>query len=285
MYITEKTLDDLLYRVVSKLLQRGATIGASRGKTSELTGVLLHLTDPRARLSRTEKKGHIFSCLGELLWYLSKSNSVQFISHYVPKYEKESDDGHTVYGGYGPRLFAMRGEYDQIQNVITLLRNRPSSRRAVIQLFDAEDIAQDHIEIPCTCTLQFLIRERRLNMITYMRSNDAFFGLPHDVFAFTMLQEIVARSLGVELGTYKHCVGSLHLYDEHRISAQQYIEEGYQARVRMPPMPTGDPFRSIGMLLQAESTIRNGHAVTRNCYRLTYIGKMLSAYFRSINIF
>ena len=43
-------------------------------------------------------------------------------------------------------------------------------------------------------------------MLTYMRSNDAYWGLPHDVFAFTMLQEILARSLTLELGTYKHAV-------------------------------------------------------------------------------
>ena len=59
-----------------------------------------------------------------------------------------------------------------------------------------------------------------------MRSNDAFKGLPHDVFCFTMLQEIFARTLGVHVGVYKHAVGSLHLYDKDRQKANQYLKEG-----------------------------------------------------------
>ena len=54
-------------------------------------------------------------------------------------------------------------------------------------------------------------------------------GPDHDVFAFTMLQEIMARSLGVEVGTYKHAVGSLHLYEDDRQKAQQFDSRGLQA--------------------------------------------------------
>lgn len=261
MYIKEKSLDDLLHKVTSKLLKSRNRIKASRGDATELTGVLLQLTDPRARLSRTEKKGHVFSCLGELLWYLAGTNDLHFISYYVPRYEQESDDGQTIHGGYGPRLFNMAGQYNQIENVLNLLKKRRSSRRAVIQLFDAEDIARHHKEIPCTCTLQFMVRNGRLHMFTYMRSNDAFLGLAHDIFAFTMLQEIMARAIGVDIGAYKHAAGSLHLYDCHKKDAQQYIDEAFQSRVPMPPMPTGDPWRSIRMVLEAEYQIRNGNVV------------------------
>jgi thymidylate synthase len=204
-------------------------------------------------------EGQAFSALGELLWYLSKSNELAFIEFYLKQYTEESDDGQTVYGGYGPRLFNMRGVHDQIANVIALLKARPSSRRAVIQIFDAGDIAADHKEVPCTCTLQFFLRKDRLHMFTSMRSNDAFFGLPHDVFAFTMLQEIIARSLSVEPGTYSHAVGSLHLYEEKKAEAQQYLNEGWQSTKHpMPPMPDGDPWSSIEAVLQAEARIRSG---------------------------
>lgn len=37
-----------------------------------------------------------------------------------------------------------------------------------------------------------------------MRSNDAYLGFPHDVFFFTMIQELVARSLGIRVGDYHH---------------------------------------------------------------------------------
>ena len=199
---------------------------------------------------------------------MAKSNELSFIAHYLSHYREESDDGHTVYGAYGPRLFNMRRN-NQVGNVIALLRKKPASRQAVIQLFDAADIAKRHKGIPCTCTFQFMIRERRLHLLTNMRSNDAFLGLSHDIFSFTMLQEIVARTLSVEIGTYKHAVGSLHLYDRNRKAAQRYLEEGWQSTtICMPPMPPGDPWNSIGKVLRAERAIRLNRTVNVQDLRL-----------------
>lgn len=259
MEISEETLDDLLQGVLTKLLKSTTRIEATRGKTSELLGVLLELRNPRARLSHTEKKGKVFSGLGEWLWYLKKTNSLKFIKYYLSRYKKESEDNRTIYGAYGPRIFGHRDQ-DQYQNVINLLQDQPTSRRAVIQLFDAQDIATRRKEIPCTCSLQFLVRDQQIHLLVHSRSNDAFFGLPHDVFAFTMLQEMVAVALGHHLGTYRHFVGSLHLYDDKREAAEQYVEEGWQPTVgvAMPIMPAGDPWPAINKVLRAESTIRNG---------------------------
>jgi thymidylate synthase len=259
MYIAKTTLDDLLRQVFEKVVKHGVTVRASRGETLELGSVLLRLSNPRARLSHTEKKGKVFSGLGELLWYLAGSNDLKFIAYYLQQYEEDSEDGKTIYGAYGPRMFNLRG-HDQIHNVVTLLNRKPESRRAVIQLFDAEDLAAPRKEIPCTCSLQFMIRAGRLNMATVMRSNDAYLGLSHDVFAFTMIQEILARTLKVELGGYTHFVGSLHIYRKHRNAVQKYLQEGWQPtqNVAMPEMPNCDPRPSVEALLQAEAAIRRG---------------------------
>jgi thymidylate synthase len=90
-----------------------------------------------------------------------------------------------------------------------------------------------------------------------MRSNDAFMGLPHDVFAFTFIQELVARSLGVELGIYRHLVGSLHLYDTDRSKARKFLKEGWQATTAMQPMPDGDQWPNVERVLQLEPLARN----------------------------
>jgi thymidylate synthase len=136
MQISDRILDDLLRKVFQRLLASKHQITASRpGTARELIGVLLKLERPRARLSRSETRGRAFSCLGEFLWYLSGDNQLDFIRYYIKDYEKESDDGKTVYGGYGPRIFCQRG-HNQLENVIKLLSKQPTSRRAVIQLFD-----------------------------------------------------------------------------------------------------------------------------------------------------
>jgi thymidylate synthase len=259
-----ETLDDALLKLYPELLSRESNVAASRGKNTEILGVLIEIERARARLSRSETRGRLFSSLGELLWYLSGDNRLDFIEPYIPRYRRESEDyGRSVYGGYGPRLLRQRGN-DQIENVIALLREHSASRRAVIQIFNAEDIANKHTEIPCTTTLQFFVRDTCVHLIVNMRSNDAFIGLPHDVFCFTMLQEIVARTLGCELGSYRHFVGSMHLYDTDRPHANNLIEEGFQSRIEMPPMPYGDPWPAIGAVLAAEARIRSGELFDAN---------------------
>ncbi len=254
-YFKGSTLDDVMRLVIDEIQLNGSWIEPSKGGCKELTGVLLEIENPRARFSRTETKGKPFSSLGELCWYLAKTNDLEFISYYISTYE-EYADGNTIYGGYGPRLFSWR-EINQVAQVISILRKKPNTRQAVIQLFDAVDIVEDHKDIPCTCTMQFLIRDKKLQMVTYMRSNDVIIGLPHDVFCFTMLQEIIATTLSLEMGYYKHSVGSIHLYDANKDDASRFLNEGWQSTdMAMPPMPPSNPWPAIQVLLNAEADIR-----------------------------
>ncbi len=256
MYVQKETLDGLLRHVFEALLSEDRLVTASRGDFKEIFGACLHLTNPLARLSRSESKGKIYSALGEFLWYLSKETRLDFIDYYVPgRFQEESDDQITVRSGYGERLQAWRGT-NQLENVVQLLQKHRTSRRATIQLFDASDLTERYASIPCTCTLQFLVRDDRLHMFVAMRSNDAYLGLPPDIFSFTMLQEMVARAVGVELGEYKHCAGSLHLYEKHFEVAQQYLDEGWQDPASMPAMPMGDPHDGIEWLRGIEESAR-----------------------------
>lgn len=263
-------IDELMQAVFKRLLsgnRENFRVESRKGKSTEIFGALLELSNPRARLSRSRGRSPVFSALGELVWYLAASNSLDFIEHYIVGYREFSDDGITLSGAYGPRIFSPRRwdlpRDDEWQRVIDTLRARSGSRNAVIQLFSNQDAELQSNDIPCTCVIQFLVRRKKLQMYVHMRSNDAFLGLPHDIFSFTMLQEIAARELGVELGAYKHSAASLHLYDDTedrrpRMGAQQYVDEGLHDVVAMPAMPDGDPWPSIKELVLAEELIRSG---------------------------
>ncbi|MES1189477.1 MAG: thymidylate synthase, partial [Steroidobacter sp.] len=102
------------------------------------------------------------------------------------------------------------------------------------------------------------IRDNRLEAEAHMRSNDAVNVLPHDVFAFTMIQEILSRMLRIEPGIYRHSVGSFHIYEQERDQKKvtQFMSEGCQANIAMPSMPQGDPWPAIKLVLKAEERIR-----------------------------
>jgi len=260
MEISREGLDDVLIELYQALQTTEGRNEGTRGPTKELLGVTVRISNPRCRLSRSEDRGKPFSALGELLWYLSGSDKLEFIEPYVPPYKQDAVDG-VLPGAYGPRLFKKGGSIDQVANVTALLREQPGSRRAVIQLFDAEDIVVRKTEIPCTTTLQFHLRDARLHLSVAMRSNDAYLGLPHDVFCFTMLQEMMARRLKAELGQYIHHAGSMHVYEDRFEAMARYVEEGFQRLNPMPEMPPGDPFEIVPILLDAEDRIRHGDLV------------------------
>jgi hypothetical protein len=98
-HIAADTLDDLLREVIEQIQTRGTRIFPTKGEALELPGMLLEITNPRARLSRTEMRGKLFSALGELCWYLAGTNELDFIRYYIPFYVDVADDG-KIYGGY-----------------------------------------------------------------------------------------------------------------------------------------------------------------------------------------
>ncbi|MEZ2541791.1 thymidylate synthase, partial [Escherichia coli] len=143
LLVTAECVDDLINDVHQAILADGLSNDPTKGSTLEILGAYLVLTDPRRRISRTESRGKLISCLGEFLWYLSAQNDLEFIKHFIPRYAESAESDGKIHGGYGPRLFNMRGLYNQLKNVINLLQEKKPTRRAVIQLFDASDL------VPC----------------------------------------------------------------------------------------------------------------------------------------
>jgi thymidylate synthase len=270
MEISGESLDEILVDLYRRLLESGGENSGSRGDLYEFLGVSLRLTRPRSRVSLSESRGKPFSALAELFWYLSGSGDLEFIEPYIPEYRKEARDG-IIPGAYGPRIFRMRSGINQLDSVANLLKWNPTSKRAVVQIFNAEDIALDYPasecenfyypETPCTVSLQFHLRDGRLHLAANMRSNDAFKGLPHDVFCFTMIQEMMARRLNADLGEYLHYAGSMHIYNNNVDGVRDYLTEGHHKIEEMPEMPQQNPFDMVGDLLAAEKKIRSGQNI------------------------
>ena len=198
-------------------------------KVKELLNYSFTIEHPCDRMlsipGRTEKiKRYIF---GELMWYLSGNDRVDYISKYSKFWNNITDDGIHSNSAYGKYIFgsmSRKGDgvnYDKIFDHVErynqwdwckeLLQKDPNTREAVInikpvQMYDTKDVV-------CTLALNFYIRDNKLHLTTYMRSNDAIKGLTYDVFMFTFLQELMAAELGVELGRYHHVVTNLHIYE------------------------------------------------------------------------
>lgn len=200
-------IDDIYLSVCAKLLKAPKV-----GNTRELNNMQFTLTDINNNIVsiRNISPTYLF---GELLWYFTGRNSVDFIGAFGSMWKKISDDGKTSNSAYG-YLMKSAFNFDQIQTVIDLLRKDPNSRRAVINLNTPNDEVIETKDEPCTIALQFLIRDRKLHCTGIMRSNDIWFGFPYDVTFFTELQKYIASELHVGYGIYTHFVTSLHMYEK-----------------------------------------------------------------------
>jgi thymidylate synthase len=98
------------------------------------------------------------------------------------------------------------------------------------------------------------VRAGKLEAITTMRSNDVILGLPYDIFLFTMLQEMMAVELELELGVYHHIVGSLHIYESDLDWSKEIVEANPTIVESMPRMLT---VAGIDALLEGERQTRD----------------------------
>ena len=159
----------------------------------EVINAITVISDPTKCISRNKIRNlPMRYCIGELLWYLSGNNKLTGIRNYTKNWDRMSDDGETVNSNYGYLIQEYYG-FNQLDHIEQMLRKNPETRQAVIHLKPA--MYKPTKDLPCTVCLQFFIRENKLYMTTYMRSNDLWMGFPYDVFQFTCLQIYLAMKL------------------------------------------------------------------------------------------
>lgn len=185
----------------------GAVIG-------EIINATTVIEDPtRCILKSKIRKLPMRYLVGELLWYLSGKNTLKSIQTITHAWDRMSDNGVTVNSNYGWCIQEKFG-FNQWEYVRELLLQDPNTRQAILHIKTAEDsIKNPTKDMNCTIALQFMLREGKLHLTVTMRSNDLWMGFPNDVFQFTAMQILMAMQLGVEVGTYTHHAGSLHLYE------------------------------------------------------------------------
>jgi thymidylate synthase len=167
------------------------------------------------------KVNYPFMC-AEAAWILSGSNRLEDIYPYMKFYANFSDDRTFLRGGYGPKVV------DQIGYVVDCIEKDRDTRQAVINIW--RERPGPSLDIPCTLSMQFLLRNNKLYCTTTMRSNDIVKGFTYDVFTFSMISFAILLELrkrgvqNVSLGDLRVNAGSLHLYESDFEKALEWSE-------------------------------------------------------------
>ena len=229
-----QNLDTMWYDTVRMLMGKEDT-PSRLGPTKEVLGYRRRLDEIWMNIifNPVRKFSMSYAC-AEMLWYLSGTDTIDLISAYAPSYKNYVEEDGTAWGPYGNRWAT---NCHQLDVAYDILSQDHDSRQAVMTMYNYKDLLAVHEggkkDIPCTLTLQFLIREEKLHLITNMRSNDCWIGFPYDVFCFSTLQRIMAEMLGVGFGSYIHQSGSEHIYERHYEKANGLIR--YDVPQVLPP--------------------------------------------------
>lgn len=259
---------------ITDLLCRGEKNESRNGPVLDVIGwsMTLPTLDYTVLMNKTRNISPQYAA-AELLWYLSGTYDASMIKHYAPQYENFTEPGTNIaYGAYGGRLNENVNGFNQLQLVVRTLKNNRHSRQAVVSLWRPCDLLfavdTSKRDLPCTLTWQFMIRNDKLHLITSMRSNDVWLGMPYDIFCNTCIQRLVANELGVGYGTYTHNVGNLHIYEKHLAAARGVT---YDAPKKNNWSWNFDNFTTAQLAVECEQQYREGKPIT-----LSGLGSMMT---------
>ena len=218
-----------LFKDLAKELSTEATQVANTKEVLNKQFVLNDLENNVLTL-KCRHKAMIYA-IGELIWYWSGRNDVDFIDHFSKFWRNISDDGKTANSAYG-YIIKYKFGFDQLECVINELRRNPDSRRAVININTPSMYRMVTRDTQCTMFLHYYIRNNKLCSTATMRSNDFIKGLTFDITYFTELQKYIAHRLGLECGTYTHFDTSFHTYDADKELLEKIMNETEEVKVK-----------------------------------------------------
>lgn len=251
-------------RGLRDIMTSGAIIRVRGHDVRELRNRVTVLENPRERcLFLPHRGGDVFATIAETLWVLSGRNDIEWLSHYLPRAGRFSDDGKTWRAGYGPRLRNWNG-IDQLDEVRRLLLDDTATRRAVISLFDPDRDFIESNDIPCNNWLHWLVRDGRLHLNIGVRSNDVIWGFSAaNSFEWSVLHEMLSFWLNSTVGDATYFASSFHVYDYHYNKAARIIKgfrglTCYDFGVQSPPFQTAwnDVGKTLDQFFRAEGALR-----------------------------
>ena len=250
------TVNSEWLRLLNSILTDGVTVSPRNMVTLELIGVTSKIPMNNPVLTIGARKISYRFMVAEAAWILNGDNKVSTIEPYCRQMSQYSDDGIFLAGAYGPRI------KDQLPYILACFEQDIQSRQAIIQVW--RTCPNKSKDIPCTVSIQFLIRNNKIHTIVNMRSSDTWLGWPYDVFNFSMLTTFVLlhlkkfpKTATLELGELTLTTGSQHIYEHTVLHARQCIMESSKCW-NCNPIKTSE-FKAPDDLIQHLQALRDNY--------------------------
>jgi len=168
---------------------------------------------PILTLRRTAFK----STIDEILWiWQKKSNNVNDLNSKI--WNSWADENGAIGKAYGYQLSLKNkykeGEFDQVDRVLYDLKNNPSSRRIMTNIYNHSALNEMNL-YPCAYSMTFNTSGNILNGILNQRSQDMMVANNWNVVQYAVLLHMMAKVSGLIAGQLVHVIADAHIYDRH----------------------------------------------------------------------
>jgi len=165
----------------------------------------------------TLRQTYYKKAIDELLWiWQKKSNNIHDLASKI--WDSWADENGTIGKAYGYQLGVKHkykeGMFDQVDRVLFDLKNNPSSRRILTNIYVHQDLNEMHL-YPCAYSMTFNVTGNKLNGILNQRSQDMLTANNWNVLQYAVLLCMFAQVSGLEPGEFVHVIADAHIYDRH----------------------------------------------------------------------
>ncbi|CDE72648.1 thymidylate synthase [Acidaminococcus sp. CAG:917] len=165
----------------------------------------------------TLRQTYYKSAIDELLWiWQKKSNNVHDLKSHI--WDSWADESGSIGKAYGYQLGVKHkykeGMFDQVDRVLYDLKNNPSSRRIMTNIYTFADLSEMNL-YPCAYSVTFNVANGTLNAILNQRSQDTLTANNWNVVQYAILVHMFAQVSGLKAGELVHVIADAHIYDRH----------------------------------------------------------------------
>jgi dihydrofolate reductase / thymidylate synthase len=249
-YSPEKTHQEMQYiDLMKKLMNEGEHRTDRTGTgTLSLFGVRMEFDISKRLPLITTRKLDYNSILEEMLWIISGNTNSKLLEEKGINIWKgnsskefiESRGLKLVEGDCGPIYgFQLRhwgaeykgcytqdtvGGIDQLNKIITQIKEDPLSRRHVLSYWNVGQI-DEMVLPPCHMLCQFYVSadKRNLDCMLYQRSGDICLGVPWNIAFYSTLTYMIANICNLAPRKFIHTIGDAHIYNNHIDNAKRQI--------------------------------------------------------------
>lgn len=148
------------------------------------------------------------TAIQEIIWIMVKqSNNIKDLGSHI--WDKWADENGTIGKAYG----SIVKEYAQIDKLIDKIKNDPTDRGMVINLWDLPNLHLMGLRPCCLMTIWSVIAGK-LNCHLIQRSGDMMVGVPFNTTQYAALVYMVAQATGTTPGLLTHEITDAHIYDD-----------------------------------------------------------------------